>query len=628
MPVSYKDLKKKEYLDATRKFLDTELQIRFNHGNRAYCPFHHDTNDSLRMRISKQDEVRFHCFGSCQKDWDIYDLIMLKTGCTFRQAQERFAKFLGVENVEYHRGRIEYAYEEKQESEEGPEEPILETDTQDLTDRHRDALKEAAGFYNDLLMTEKDKFEKAWRYLRRRGVEQETIGRFGIGFCPSLEDEEFRGRALLSYHLNEFLKDHIRFQDYYRTSIFRLLDDETSPAYRYYRKHIDYGAKHPYGVYCDYFANRITFPILNIDGQIEGMVGRRLDNRGLRWLKQAHEDSILQTEGWLYGIDKSARGMKEYHTAIIVEGIFDFFAFYNVSENKERPIVISTLGTVIQPETVRLLHDLGVKNLIVAFDQDEGGRRGIQKAADGIKEMYVSFLGSLKEGEDPADGLKGVLGKLSNFAIRHLQKGMQVKHPTGKPISSSILVQRSSGKKVTTDYVLLKPASVIRDTPVEPSKKEKPKAFWYRIDNFINLLSYNRKNRAELKKTLEQIILVLSDPQKDRPTKENFSQFFHLPIKFIEDEHHIKLGGALILHLRLAIEQQTKKRKGGLGGKIKETDRTIAGWLNTTTRTIQNYKRQLKEAGLLDIEMNGITQELSVRFSPRTDTPVVMTRTV
>ncbi len=112
MPVSYKDLKDKSYLKPTKSFLESQLGIHFIHATGAHCPFHPDTRDSFRIRISKIGEIRFHCFGACNKDWDIYDLIMLKEGCTFRQAQERFAKFLGIKDFEFHRGRINASYEE------------------------------------------------------------------------------------------------------------------------------------------------------------------------------------------------------------------------------------------------------------------------------------------------------------------------------------------------------------------------------------------------------------------------------------------------------------------------------------------------------------------------------------
>jgi hypothetical protein len=152
---------------------------------------------------------------------------------------------------------------------------------------------------------------------------------------------------------------------------------------------------------------------------------------------------------------------------------------------------------------------------------------------------------------------------------------------------------------------------------------------WKRSDiiyiNMIPLLPYTHRNRVELQKTLQQILSLLSDPQKAPPPKEQLNEFFRLPIRFIEDEHHIRLGDALILHLRLAIEQQTKKRKGGVGGKIKESDSTIAGWLHTSTRTIQRYKSQLKEAGLLNITIKGVTQELSVRYYTKPVAPITPT---
>jgi DNA primase len=496
-----------------------------------------------------------------------------------------------------------------------PDDPILEADFTPLTDAHRQALGNAADSFNDLIFARRDKFEPVFRYLQRRGLNEEIIKRFNIGFCPALEDKEFRGRALLKEHFDEFMRDPLLFNLYRKAGLFKLLNDETIPGYQYYRQHIDHSNKNPYGVYADFFINRFTFPIYDANGQIEGMIGRRLDNRGIRWLKQTGEGTFIRPKAWLYGIDKSARGMKEYQVAIVVEGIFDFFAFYNISENKDKPIVISTLGTDIQLGSVRLLRDFGVEHMIAAFDMDPAGRRGIQKAVTAIKGISISFLGSLKEGEDPADRLKGVLSKASDFAIRHLQKGMQVKHPTGKPIGASILVQRTSGKKVTVDHILLKPAATLSDTPAATSLQEhEPKDLWYRINSIVHLLSYNHRNRVDLKKRLQQVIFALSDPQKDPPPDKERKDYFRLPNKFIEDEHHLKLGDALILHLRLAIEQQTKKRKGGVGGKITGSDSTIAAWLGTSIRTIQKYKSQLKEAGLLNVEAKGRAQQLSVKY--------------
>ena len=83
-------------------------------------------------------------------------------------------------------------------------------------------------------------------------------------------------------------------------------------------------------------AGRITFPIYDINGKIHGFMGRRPDNRGTHWIKQQKQDTEICTRGWLYGIDKAARYI-EYYTIIIVEGIFDYFAFYRLLQDTAKP---------------------------------------------------------------------------------------------------------------------------------------------------------------------------------------------------------------------------------------------------------------------------------------------------
>jgi DNA primase len=58
-------------------------------------------------------------------------------------------------------------------------------------------LDDVAGFYNDLLMSNEDRFEHIWDYLARRGVDKETIDKFNIGYAPPYSDEQHRGRALI-----------------------------------------------------------------------------------------------------------------------------------------------------------------------------------------------------------------------------------------------------------------------------------------------------------------------------------------------------------------------------------------------------------------------------------------------
>lgn len=65
----YKDLKSAKYIELIIQFAEKLLGVPFNatgkHKYSAYCPFHKDTTDSLRVYVNKKDEVRFHCFGAC-----------------------------------------------------------------------------------------------------------------------------------------------------------------------------------------------------------------------------------------------------------------------------------------------------------------------------------------------------------------------------------------------------------------------------------------------------------------------------------------------------------------------------------------------------------------------------------
>lgn len=96
----YKDLKSVEYIEPMLAYVSRLFGIEFKPTGklrfRSYCPFHDDTKDSFRVYVNGKDEVRFRCFGACDCEWDIYDLVMLREKCDFGKAQKRFADFLGV----------------------------------------------------------------------------------------------------------------------------------------------------------------------------------------------------------------------------------------------------------------------------------------------------------------------------------------------------------------------------------------------------------------------------------------------------------------------------------------------------------------------------------------------------
>jgi hypothetical protein len=83
-----------------------------------------------------------------------------------------------------------------------------------------------------------------------------------------------------------------------------------------------------------------------------------------------------------------------------VEGIFDYFAFYNLLQDQDKPVVVSTLGSYVTPEAATILKSLDIEHFIVAYDWDELGRNGIERMA-AKSNGWVYYLGGLAKDQDP-----------------------------------------------------------------------------------------------------------------------------------------------------------------------------------------------------------------------------------
>lgn len=98
-------------MDATINFAEGLLGIHFKCTGKnrysTYCPFHFDRKDSFRVYVDDEDEIKFHCFGECNMNWDIYDVIMARNKCSFRQSQQTFADFLSIKDFKPYGGKSE-----------------------------------------------------------------------------------------------------------------------------------------------------------------------------------------------------------------------------------------------------------------------------------------------------------------------------------------------------------------------------------------------------------------------------------------------------------------------------------------------------------------------------------------
>ena len=420
---TYQNIKSASTIDAIIHYAETLLGIRFTsiRKNRysALCPFHADTQNRFMVYVNKTDEVRFHCFGACKGDWDIYDLIMLRKNYQFRKAQQVWAAHLGVKDFKFNDGSSPGIPEPDETPE--PGEPVGFVEPKKRDEKVDSALEDAANFYHDLFIANEDRFRSIWDYLARRGVEKETIGKFNIGYAPPYSDEQHHGRTLIDGFLPHFEKDAEAFDGFSNGGLFRFLNDATVKGYGYYCRQIDFTRKNLFSRnYGDFFAGRIVFPIYDADARPIGLVGRRPGDRGVRWLKHQTREVPLSARSWLYGMDKARHYIRQYRTIILVEGIFDYFAFYNLLRDQDKLVVVSTLGSYLTPEAAAILKGLDIEHYIVAYDWDELGRNGIERIAAKTG-GWVYYLGGLADGQDPYDMLEPVVSAISGFSLKHLK---------------------------------------------------------------------------------------------------------------------------------------------------------------------------------------------------------------
>lgn len=606
---TYQDIKSEAYLDAMIHFAETLLGIEFKsigrHRYSAFCPFHAETKDSFRLYVNGKGEVRFHCFGACGADWDIYDVIMLRKKCRFWQAQQIWADYLEIKDFKPYDGKSPCIPEPDEVSE--PEDTVEFVGPVALDSKIIAALDDAARFYNDLLMSNEDRFEQVWNYLASRGLEKDTIRKFNIGFAPPYKDKQYQGRSLIKHFLPRFKADPKAFQPFYKGGIVRLLTEPNSKGKSVFSNYIDYTSKSPFTkCYADYFATRIVFPIYGVDARPVGFVGRRPDNRRPTWTKQNTTDTAISTRGWLYGIDKAQRYIKQYRTIILVEGIFDYFAFYNLLQDQGKPVVVSTLGSYLTPEAMNILKGLDIEHFIVAYDCDGAGKNGIARIASDVGGK-VYYLGGMEEGQDPYDKLKPVVSAISGFSLKYLMTAAKkAQEKTDKPVNVSFITSGPKGQRnviFNADEIADMDRAEMEYIP-DLSKDAEPKEYFYNTDDFLPLLTYDHANKAMLDQTIEQIIRLL-EARSAKPTPENE---FHIPSFFIHNNRHSELGAALILWLRLVIEQQARKKQ------VKETDAALAEWLHTSRVTISTYKRRLKDQGFLNLNTKVRPQLMSVSY--------------
>ena len=325
---------------------------------KAPCPFHQEKTPSFTVSEEKQ---LWYCFG-CSRGGDLFRFVMEMEGISFREALVQLATRAGVTLQTSQRAQ---------------------QSTQDKQ-RTREVVELAAKFY------EKQLWDGSGRtavlpYLHDRGVHDDTLKKFRIGFAP----DGWR-------HLLEFLTKKFSAQEIESAGLI-INAESNEPAYRTGRQQIVSNAPH----YYDRFRNRIMFPIMDHQGQCVGFSARIApggDEAQAKYINTPETD-LYHKSAALYGINHAKQAIKNEGATLIVEGNVDVLAVHQAGHHN----VVAVSGTALTEQHLATLKRYAPA-ITLFFDSDRAGVAATRKSAllCFAKGMTVSVV-ALPQGKDAAE---------------------------------------------------------------------------------------------------------------------------------------------------------------------------------------------------------------------------------
>lgn len=404
---------------------------------KGLCPFHNEKTPSFTVSPSKGF---FHCFG-CGANGTALGFLMRYDNLGFREAVEALAEMVGL-----------------------PVPEVARTDPQPTDDGLIPLLHEADQLYRRHLR----ETPKAIEYLKRRGIDGATAGRFGLGYAPDAWDTVLKalGRG-----------DEKRIARLLEAGL--LVRGESGRVY-------------------DRFRDRIMFPIRNARGDVIGFGGRVIGAGEPKYLNSP-ESPVFHKGRELYGLFEARGTPGRPAEILVVEGYLDVASLAQFGVGP----AVATLGTSTTADHVRRLTRLSDR-VIFCFDGDHAGRKAAWRALETVLpfaggKVEIKFL-LLPEGEDPDSLVRGqgpeafrrLMAEalpLSTFLIEELATRIDTKDVDGrarlvaeaKPLLARIpagvyrelLIEelaRLTGIEQSRFVALLEPqaAAPTRDRPVAP----------------------------------------------------------------------------------------------------------------------------------------------------------------
>lgn len=453
---------------------------------KANCPFHSERTPSFFVTPSRQI---WHCFGSCGEGGDIFKFIMKIEGLEFPEALKLLAQRAGV-----------------------------------ALKREDPAIRSERNRLYDICALATEIFERAFSltpavksYMRERGVSDETIQAFRIGYAPDSWD----------FLLKNLTQRKFLAQDIEKAGLAIKSSDGSGRHY-------------------DRFRSRIIFPIMDANSRVIGFSGRIFAQETKEKRQEARVEAkyintpqtlIYDKSRALYGFDKAKQEIRSKNQVVIVEGQMDCVMSHQAGVKN----TIAVSGTALTSQQLKQLKNL-CNAVVATFDKDSAGDLATSRSLTmmaGDFERYVAIVPTGKDvadlvAEDPELWQKTAKNKqefIEFFMIRAFEK---------------FDAQTSDGRKKVLDLVLpelrrvTNPVSVSDQTKILARRLNvKEELIWESLNRLENLdlkgegLEIPRaapgKNRRELLEERYLSLLSTLNEEERLREAENQDMVFTLP---------------------------------------------------------------------------------------------------
>lgn len=344
------------------------------------CPFHNEKSPSFSVSQNKQ---MYYCFG-CGAGGNVFTFLMEYENYTFQEALKYLADRAGVKLPEEE-------YSEAARKRADQKAILLEIN------------KEAARYFYAQLKSPQG--EIGLSYLKRRGLSDDTIKAFGLGYAGRYSDGVYK-----------YLKSKGHKDDMIAKAGLINIDERQGVSGKFW--------------------NRVMFPIMDSNSRVIGFGGRVMGDAKPKYLNSP-ETAVFDKSRNLYGLNRARSSKKSYF--LLCEGYMDVISLYQAGFTN----AVASLGTALTPGHASLIKRY-VSEVYLTYDSDDAGTRAALRAVPILKEAGITArIIRMEPYKDPDEFIKNLgagkfeerIGKARNgfmFGLEQAEKNYDLASPEGK----------------------------------------------------------------------------------------------------------------------------------------------------------------------------------------------------